>query len=483
MPNTVNLTQAWHLGDQLGSGGFGKVYLAQDDRGECAVVKLLPKVPGSQRELLFEELEGARNVVPVLDRGESGDCWVLLMPRAEKSLRDHLASMGGRLTINKAVSVLVDIAEALVAVEDRDVVHRDIKPENILLLNGHWHLADFGIARYAEATTAPDTLKHAMTRAYAAPEQWRGDRATFATDVYALGVVAYELLAGKWPFGGPDYRRQHLQDAPEAIVGIPDRLRSLVSECLYKGPEARPRPQNLLARLKSSLESVSPAGSRLQHANAIVVEQQAEASRLESVAQARAERRTELYKAANQSLENILALLDRQIKDNASSVRTEPGASLKRWELNGVELLVGSLKAVALRGDEALPFEVIAHTEIRVAQPQNSMGYSGRSHSLWYCDAQEQGMFRWYETAFWELRGGSSLKPFAMPPDAQNTALALSGTIHTYSAARPFTPIDQGNEEEFIERWMGWFAQAAQGSLAYPSRMPEVDPQGSWRRP
>ena len=231
MPDKINLTQAWHLGDQLGAGGFARVYRAQDDKGEHAAVKLVPKAPGAQRELLFAELDGVLNVVPILDRGESGDYWVLVMPLAELSLRDYLAEMGGRLPTKAAVSVLVDLAEALVAVEDV-AVHRDIKPENILLLDGRWHLADFGIARYAEATTAPDTQKYAMTRAYAAPEQWRGERATSATDVYTLGVVAYELLAGGQPFQGPDYRHQHLEESPEAISGIPDRLRSLVGECL-----------------------------------------------------------------------------------------------------------------------------------------------------------------------------------------------------------------------------------------------------------
>ena len=108
--------------------------------------------------MLFVELDGVPNVMPILDSGESDGYWVLVMPRAEKSLRDYLNETSG-LSTNEAISVLTNIAEALVAVEARDVVHRDIKPENILLLDGRWHVADFGIARYADATTAPDTLK------------------------------------------------------------------------------------------------------------------------------------------------------------------------------------------------------------------------------------------------------------------------------------------------------------------------------------
>ena len=484
IPEEIKLERAWRLGSQLGEGGFAKVYLAQDENGDPAVIKLVHKEPGAQRELLFEELEGSPNVVPILDRGKWGDYWVLVMPLAEKSLRDYLVEMGGQLAVNEAVSVLVDIVEALAGVEGRGLVHRDLKPENVLLLGGRWCLADFGIARYAEATTAPDTLKHAMTPGYAAPEQWRGDRATSATDVYALGVVAYELITGKLPFLGPDFRYQHLEELPELIPGIPDRLRALVGECLYKGPEARPRSQNLLARLKASMETASPGGVRLQQANALVVDRQAEEARQQSAAQVEAERRHELRSAADQSWENILALLERQIKDNAPAVETSPGSFLnfKRWVLNGATLLVDSPQAVNPGADKDLPFEVMAHTLICLASPPDQSGYTGRAHSLWYCDAQEQGVFRWYETAFWELGSQSIIKPFAMPPEAVDTALALSSAMHTYYVAHPFMPIDQGDEDSFVERWMGWFGDAAKGQLRNPSSTPESNPQGSWRR-
>ncbi len=84
---TVRLTQRWTLGSQIGEGGFGRVFEAVGDNGVLAAAKLIPKQPGADRELLFENLADVRCVVPVVDRGESGDCWVLVMPRAEKSLR------------------------------------------------------------------------------------------------------------------------------------------------------------------------------------------------------------------------------------------------------------------------------------------------------------------------------------------------------------------------------------------------------------
>ena len=483
IPTKVNLERTWQIGPQLGEGGFARVFLAQNEDGEPAVVKLVPKEPGTQREMLFVDLEGVSNVMPILDSGESEDFWVLVMPKADRSLRDHLDEASG-IAINEALSVLIDIAEALVAVEARGVVHRDIKPENVLLLDGRWHIADFGIARYAEATTASDTLKLAKSRPYAAPEQWREERATSATDVYALGVIAHELLAGEWPFGGPDFRRQHLEDNPPAIAGIPDRLRSLVAECLYKAPGTRPRPENLVPRLQGSLRPTSQAGSRLQQANVLAVERQAEATRQQSAAQAEAERRRALYATAEQALQNTLALLDRRIKDEASAVETGHtghGPSNMAWKLNTGSMSVDFPKSVGLGRDQSLPFEVIAHTQIVASMPADRRGYAGRSHSLWFCDAQEPGVFRWFETAFMTLGSENSLAPFAMNPDARDAAIALSPTMHIYQAAWPFMPIDQGDEDDFIERWIGWFGDAAEGQLRYPSRLPELDPHGSWR--
>src|SRR5207249_9510398 len=109
---------------------------------------------------------------------------------------------GIRLDVPEATSILAGITAALVDL-NRKIVHRDLKPENVLLLGDSWCLADFGISRYAEATTAPDTQKFALSPPYAAPERWRAERASSATDVYSLGVIAYEMLSGSRPFPGP----------------------------------------------------------------------------------------------------------------------------------------------------------------------------------------------------------------------------------------------------------------------------------------
>ena len=482
---TLNESE-WYIAEQLHEGGFGRVYRAISRSGVQVVAKLIPKSPGADRELLFDDLNGLTNVVPVLDRGEWREYWILIMPEAEKSLSDYIAEKGGRFETEEAVKILQDIVEALVKIEGH-VVHRDIKPSNILLLNGTWCLADFGISRYAEATTAEDTRKFAMTPPYAAPEQWRSERSTSATDMYATGVVAYELFAGKRPFHGPrpeDYRHQHLGIAPEPIEGILENLRSLIVECLYKVAESRPTPKNVLQRLKNVTTPVSEAARKLQQINALEVNRKAEESRQVSIAKIEEERRVGLSQVAEQSLIRTVNLLDEQIKINAPNVNKTRWS----WKLSQAKLSIESLEKIGppWRGrNYDLSFDVVSFSKITIDIPRDSHGYEGRSHSLWFCDAQESGTYRWYETAFMycPLRRISSLhNPFALDPDenASEALSTVSGT--TFQAAWPFTPIDQGNEREFIEQWIEWFADAASGSLYSPTHMPEKNPSGSWRR-
>src|SRR5450759_5459876 len=114
----IKLSREWRLGDQIGRGGFGKVFAASSGDQE-AVVKLVPKDPGADRELLFVDLGNFRNVIPVIEHGEHGDFWVLVMPRAEMSLRDFIVSSGNRLGLAEAVAVLKDVCDALIDLEPK----------------------------------------------------------------------------------------------------------------------------------------------------------------------------------------------------------------------------------------------------------------------------------------------------------------------------------------------------------------------------
>lgn len=129
------------------------------------------------------------------------------------------------------------------------------------------------------------------------------------------------------------------------------------------------------------------------------------------------------------------------------------------------------------------PFRVIAEAVVSVNQPQNRGGYDGRSHSLWFCDAQEAGRFAWYEVAFMDGGFSGTMRPhvpYSLAP--RDAAVALSNVIGTVQLAWPFEELDRADVSEFVDRWLGWFAGAAAGTLAYPSHMPEKTSGGSYRR-
>jgi serine/threonine-protein kinase len=478
----------WVLGERLDGGGFGQVYAAKSAELESAVAKLVPKAPGAERELLFADLQNVCNVVPIIDQGETEDSWVLVMPRAEKSLRKYLQEVGGPLGPAEAVSVLSDIASTLVDLDGR-VVHRDLRPENVLLLGGHWCLADFGISRYAEATTAPDTRKYSMSPGYAAPEQWRFEQAGTPADVYAFGVVAYELLSGSLPFTGPDFRDQHLNRAPAPLITASAALAALVEECLYKAAEARPSPANILARLARATEPASSGGlARLEQANRANVARRGEIGRQASARQSEAERRQALADTALQALTRVAATLRDAIMNAAPSASLSTGlkvgwtVQLDQAELRLAPPVIASPNPWGSRGTPA--FDLIAFSELDLRVPADHYGYEGRSHSLWYCDAQEAGRYQWFETAFMLSAFTAKMPrqdPFSLDPGEQAAGAVRSG-IADIQVAWPFTQVSAGELDDFISRWAGWFADATEGRLNRPNPMPERSPSGSWRQ-
>jgi serine/threonine protein kinase len=484
----LKLDRTWIVGDRIGGGGFGQVFSVTSE-GESAAAKLVPKAPGADRELLFVNLPDVRNVVPIIDSGEYGKSWVLVMPRADQSLREVLASPGAH-ELEDVVKVLKDITDALVDMEGK-VVHRDLKPENILLLEGNWCLADFGISRYAEATTAPDTQKFALSPPYAGPERWRNERATTATDVYAVGVIAYEMVVGELPFSGPSieaFRDQHLHaDAPR-VENIPSAFGALIDECLYKAPEARPTAANLRARLdRLQLPAVSGGLARLEEANRDAVARRADSSRRESEERTEAERRSDLAQAAARSFEQISATLKTAITQAATAANVQGQGRTWSITLNQATLTVSPIlphAQGAWGGWQPPAFDVISVASINLRIPRDRYDYEGRSHSLWYGDIQATGNYRWFEAAFMVspfIAQRGSQDPFALDPGEESAKAVWSGMAE-FQLAWPFTELTPGDLDEFVDRWAAWFAQAAQGQLTHPSSMPERSPQGTWRR-
>ena len=449
------------------------------------MAKLVRKEPGAEREMLFDGA-GKPNVVPILDSGEHGDDYVLIMPKAEKSLRRHLADHDGKLPLAECIQVMTDIATALSGL-DGDVVHRDLKPENVLLLNGVWCLADFGIARYAEAATAPDTRKFHATHPYASPEWWRGERATIASDVFTLGVIGFEIFSGSRPFPGPDFRQQVLHDNPPRLVDAPPLYTSLIGACLYRAPQARPTPANLVTRLATlGGPPLTDGLAALAQANSDQVTAIAAAQQQQSRQRTEKERRMDLADAARSSFAQISETVLAQLTAAASEgvVGTGPQGG---WifTFGGATLAMSAVHAVNAQewaGGAPAQFDVIAYATMALRLPSDHRGYQGRSHSLWFCDARTAEEYSWFETAFMTspilAMHTNGIEPFALAPDAEARG-AIRGDIK--QLAWPFTRLEITELAEFMHRWADWLAAAAAGQLTFPSTMPERNTHGSHR--
>jgi serine/threonine-protein kinase len=268
------LREHYTIERELGGGGMSRVYVARDETlGRDIVIKVLP--PELAEGLSAERFErearlAARlqhpHIVPVITAGIADGLPYYTMPFVSgESLRERMVR--GQLELPTATKVLSDVARALDYAHRQGVIHRDIKPENILLSDGIAMVTDFGIAKALSAakTQAPGgTLTQLGTSlgtpAYMAPEQAVGDTVDPRADLYAWGVVAYEMLAGVHPFAGRTTSQQliaaQIAEQPVSLVTraprVPAKLATLVMRCLAKEPPERP---NDSATIIATLES------------------------------------------------------------------------------------------------------------------------------------------------------------------------------------------------------------------------------------
>jgi tRNA A-37 threonylcarbamoyl transferase component Bud32/TolB-like protein/tetratricopeptide (TPR) repeat protein len=243
---------------EIGRGGMATVYLAQDLRHHrpVAVKVLHPEIAGALGpERFLSEIRIAASLqhphlLPLLDSGEADGFLYYVMPYIEgKSLRERL-NREKQLPLEDAVQIAGEIARALDYAHRRNVLHRDVKPENILLQEGHAVVADFGIAR-AIVTAGGDTLTATGvtvgTPSYMSPEQAAGERQLDGrSDLYSLGCVLYEMLAGQPPFSGPTVEsvlHQHLTADPAPVRqlrrSVPQALVETLARALAKTPADR----------------------------------------------------------------------------------------------------------------------------------------------------------------------------------------------------------------------------------------------------
>ncbi|MGI8546043.1 MAG: serine/threonine-protein kinase [Gemmatimonadaceae bacterium] len=266
---------------ELGGGGMSRVFVAHDHALDRSVVikAVLPELAsGVSAQRFAAEVHAAAtlqhpHIVPVLSAGHTArEIPYYMMPYIRgETLRARLER--GRIPFVEAVQFVGDVAKALSAAHEADVVHRDIKPDNILLSGGATVVTDFGIARAihearkgaadAEADAEPDARLTSMgtslgTPAYMAPEQAAGGAIDARTDVYSWGVIVYETIVGYHPFSATTAQKfivAHLTTAQKFIVAhlterpvplshratdTPGWFCHLVTSCMEKDPERRP---------------------------------------------------------------------------------------------------------------------------------------------------------------------------------------------------------------------------------------------------
>jgi tetratricopeptide (TPR) repeat protein len=251
------LASSYTIERELGRGGMGRVYVAEDVRLKRQVVIKIPPpyaVPPADVESFKSEIELAAqlqhpHIVPVLSADAVGGRWYYTMPFVPgESLRELLAREG-TLPVDDALRIWHDVLDALAYAHATGVVHRDIKPANILLSGRNALVADFGIARAIETasgTADPAPGPPVGTPAYMAPEQvGGGDAADPRVDIYQAGLLIYEMLSGRLPFVGASTQerleaRLTRDPLPLTASEAPPRLAGLVMRCLAREPNERP---------------------------------------------------------------------------------------------------------------------------------------------------------------------------------------------------------------------------------------------------
>jgi eukaryotic-like serine/threonine-protein kinase len=254
----------------LGEGALGLVYEAVAEDGAAAAVKVLRPERAEDADARARFLREARlaariesrHVVPVLEVGQS---YLVLPYYPGGSLAQRLRE-GGRLGLDRTVRLAAELGRGLDALHEHGILHRDVKPSNVLLADdGTAALSDFGLARASDSTRITHDGQLVGTPHYLAPELIEGAEATRASDLYALGCLLYECVAGEPPFTGrpAEIGFAHLTETPpdprERRPELSEDVALALLAALDKEPQARPTTGTALARMLHVARSASPA--------------------------------------------------------------------------------------------------------------------------------------------------------------------------------------------------------------------------------
>ena len=257
----------YELSSRIAVGGMGEVWQATDSIiGRTVAIKILKDEymgdPGFLERFRAEARHAAlvnhEGIANVFDYGEEQGSAYIVMELVPGEPLSSIIEREGRLPANRVLGIVAQTATSLQAAHDAGLVHRDIKPGNLLITpEGRVKITDFGIARIADQVPLTATGQVMGTVQYLAPEQASGHTATPATDIYSLGVVAYECLAGKRPFTGESQvaiAMAQINDTPPDLPNdVPEPVRNLVYACLAKDAAGRPETAAKLAQAATAL--------------------------------------------------------------------------------------------------------------------------------------------------------------------------------------------------------------------------------------
>jgi tRNA A-37 threonylcarbamoyl transferase component Bud32/TolB-like protein len=255
----ASISDRYSIERELGRGGMATVYLATDVRHDrkVAIKVLHPDLSATigaerfEREIKLAAKLQHPHILGLFDSGEADGLLFFVMPFVDgESVRDRL-DREKQLPIEDAINIAIEVADALGYAHAQGIIHRDIKPENVMLSNGHALVADFGIAR-ARTEAGQNRLTQtgmAMgTPVYMSPEQFTGEPVTPAADIYSLGCMLYEMLAGDPPFSGKNATAIMAKHAMEAVPSIrivrpsaPEEVEEAILAAMEKSPADRPR--------------------------------------------------------------------------------------------------------------------------------------------------------------------------------------------------------------------------------------------------
>ncbi len=279
----------YRLRQPLGSGGMAEVFLAHDDvlDRDVALKVMSGRYAGDDEfiERFRREAQSAAalshpNIVSIFDRGEADDgtYYIAMEYLPGGTLKDRILKRGA-LPPRTSAAVALQIAEALRAAHERNVVHRDIKPHNILITgSGDVKVTDFGIARAASSSTMTRTGHILGTAHYISPEQAMGEPVGPASDLYSLGVVLYEMLTGEMPFDADTplgiamkHVNGHLVPPQVLNPEVPDGINAVTMRLLQKDPAARyATDDELIDDLERVLSGLDPSGATTEMSTSVL---------------------------------------------------------------------------------------------------------------------------------------------------------------------------------------------------------------------